>query len=457
MAEPDDQICLEVGDEIGKSPLKLKLNRSFAKNIVKYTQDNNRIRSNIQLNEQRKFLNEERKKHTKKNLSVEPNKSKTMYSDYVSQKLGEKTARKNSVMFDQMKKLVKEAAQYDEAMSKKEIQTLHGSYLGNPRKPKISVDKTLLRNHLQHTSVHNRLKEENEMWDKRIENKKRQEKRKPRFGMYADMEPGNSVTVRLSNDSDGEYEYTQRSNCKRNVQKKKSLYSDRPNQDDDELRSANTETAKRKGRVVSKVSSRKVLVSDEIHPHRTIETTISRKRKHMEDEENRLSNGIVPTRSLYADSSEIYTKKSQGLGEKWGHDGFFSLSGDQKKSYSNKKPVYTISSDEDSDNRKKGRNRLSSKVIKNGDKGPHVVSRDTLRGSLHEVGQKLKSSADKSRLVYSKNVKKKRRKYSSSSSSLSSSPSTSDSSDSSSRSSSSSKDSYVPKKKSKKRVKKKKR
>ena len=129
----------------------LKLNRVFAKNIVKYTQDNNRITTDNQQKQQRKFINEERKKHTKRNLEgggERPNQRKTMYSDYISTKLTEKGLKKSISTLDQMKKLVKDAAEFDRTMSEKEITNLSGFYVP-PRQKKISVDKTLLRNHLR--------------------------------------------------------------------------------------------------------------------------------------------------------------------------------------------------------------------------------------------------------------------------------------------------------------------
>jgi len=128
----------------------LKLNRNFAKNIVKYTQDNNRITIHNQQKQQRKFINEERKKHTKRNLEgeIRPNQRKTMYSDYISTKLTEKGLKKSISTLDQMKKLVKDAAEFDRTMSEKEITSLSGFYVP-PRQKKISVDKTLLRNHLR--------------------------------------------------------------------------------------------------------------------------------------------------------------------------------------------------------------------------------------------------------------------------------------------------------------------
>lgn len=128
----------------------LKVNRIFAKNIVKHTQDNNRITTDNQQKQQRKFINEERKKHTKRNLEggLLPNQRKTMYSDYISTKLTEKGLKKSISTLDQMKKLVKDAAEFDRTMSEKEITNLSGFYVP-PRQKKISVDKTLLQNHLR--------------------------------------------------------------------------------------------------------------------------------------------------------------------------------------------------------------------------------------------------------------------------------------------------------------------
>lgn len=130
----------------------LKLNRTFAKNVIKYTDDNNRITSNIQQTNQRKFVNEERKKHTKLQLSAEGRSSKqgkTMYSDYVTEKLAEKSQKKGIIHpLEQMKKLVKDAAEFDNAMSEKEIQKLSGTLIPSKR-PRMILDKTLLHNHLK--------------------------------------------------------------------------------------------------------------------------------------------------------------------------------------------------------------------------------------------------------------------------------------------------------------------
>ena len=134
--------------------MEVKLNRNFAKNIIKRTQDSNRISQDKQEKSQRKFVNEERKKHTKKNLGKPPHLQKsTMYSDYIGEKLQAKQLKARGLNpLQQMKKLVRDAADFDKAMADKEesssaiTKTIIPSSI---RRPKFSVDKRLLQNHLK--------------------------------------------------------------------------------------------------------------------------------------------------------------------------------------------------------------------------------------------------------------------------------------------------------------------
>lgn len=160
--EVSDSAPVDLKD--GKSSPLLVLNQNFAKNIIKRVSDHNRIITGIQENQQRKFINEERKKHTLRNLNLKQSKrkvkrqsvfaekqNKTMYSDYVSEKLAEKTQKKAITAFDQMKKLVTDAANFDNAMAEKEdkLLPLKQETVQQQRRSRISVDKRLLRNHLQ--------------------------------------------------------------------------------------------------------------------------------------------------------------------------------------------------------------------------------------------------------------------------------------------------------------------
>ena len=136
--------------------MDIKLNRIFARNIVKYTQDSNRISQDKQEKSQRKFVNEERKKHTKKNLLKPPHLQKsTMYSDYVNNSSPSVKLKSNRGLnpLQQMKKLVRDAADFDKAMAEKETVTQPTSVNTTKsvliRRPRLTVDKRLLQNHLK--------------------------------------------------------------------------------------------------------------------------------------------------------------------------------------------------------------------------------------------------------------------------------------------------------------------
>ena len=133
--------------------MEVKLNSNFARNIVKYTQDSNRIQQDKQQKSQRKLVNEERKKHTKKNLLKPPHLQKsTMYSDYVGDKLPtQKLTGKGRGLnpLQQMKKLVRDAADFDKAMAEKEITVVKTVKPVSIKRPKLTVDKRLLQNHLK--------------------------------------------------------------------------------------------------------------------------------------------------------------------------------------------------------------------------------------------------------------------------------------------------------------------
>ena len=124
---------------------------------MRNTQASNRITQDKQEKNQRKFVNEERKKHTKKNLLKPPHLQKsTMYSDYVSKgspslKVNGSTRGLNPLQ--QMKKLVRDAADFDKAMAEKETAASPPAVkIVKPvsiRRPRFTVDKRLLQNHLK--------------------------------------------------------------------------------------------------------------------------------------------------------------------------------------------------------------------------------------------------------------------------------------------------------------------
>lgn len=136
----------------GNSPA-LAVNKVFAQNILKQIGDHNRIKSHKETVDHRKFENSERKKHTQKNLKpFSP--LKTMYSDYVSgeKEIGtKKLKRKIITPFEQVKKLVTDAAEFDqsksfqEEMPHKKLQHRRIALKSN----RITLDKRLLNNHLK--------------------------------------------------------------------------------------------------------------------------------------------------------------------------------------------------------------------------------------------------------------------------------------------------------------------
>jgi len=427
----------------------LKLNRTFAKNIIKHTDDNNRITSNIQQTNQRKFVNQERKKHTKLQLSSEgksTKQGKTMYSDYVTEKLSEKTQKKGIIHpLEQMKKLVKDAAEFDNTMSEKEIQKLSGTFIPSKR-PKIILDKTVLHNHLKHTSVHNRLKEEGEMWEKfQVEKKRTKLQSKSlkapirRGGMYADSEPGASLTVKLQEKErsikiERSIKKESRKSLKRTVirtvtsnQELSRRKVKRPVQTID-IPSSNDESSNQNQpvqgkRKVSRISLKTKEASS--HKRNVIIEDVPLKKKKTEP-------AIVRTYGkLNADMIDE-RPTSQVSSEKWGHDGFFEQEKTPVKEISivKRKPI-TVSDDEanedDSIHKTKARHILKSSIHVKPAVKEKSVERQTERPKVHRTIQKKPTRETTL-------VKRKERKQRSQSSSSSSSSSASGSSSSSSSS-----------------------
>lgn len=184
----------------------LTVNKRFFVNTLKQVDDHNRYRINQESKTLRKFQNEERKRHTIKNLQhFSP--QKTLYSDFFEVSLNSKKKLKQGRVkvitpLEQVKKLLDSPSDNDIESANKETNMSRVV-----KKSRFSIDKTLLNNHLKHYSVHNRLKEENEMWEKHnspaqskvqglqsTSSKRKQAAKRPKIGgMYADREPGGDV------------------------------------------------------------------------------------------------------------------------------------------------------------------------------------------------------------------------------------------------------------------------
>ena len=104
------------------------LNKTFARNILKQADDHNRIKSDKESTQHRKFINIERKKHTIKNLNKKFGIPKTMYSDFISSSSdviiqGNLKAKKKVITpFDQVRKLVTDAAEFEQKAVQQEEQ-----------------------------------------------------------------------------------------------------------------------------------------------------------------------------------------------------------------------------------------------------------------------------------------------------------------------------------------------
>lgn len=190
----------------------LTVNKVFIVNTLKQVDDHNRIKDNQESKLLRKFQNEQRKKLTLKNLN-RFSAGRTLYSDliFVASKKRKRLAKRMKIIspLDQVKKLVSDAAEYDVTHQKIMKRMVH--------KPRVTLDKTLLKNHLRHTSVHNRIREETEMWDQYQSQEKKknsqislQTQRSKtlslrtgiRGGMYSDREPGNVKVTRVKTTPD---------------------------------------------------------------------------------------------------------------------------------------------------------------------------------------------------------------------------------------------------------------
>jgi len=168
----------EVDTEERSSSPKLNLNKRFAKSLFRQLGSHNKKKEEKEAKSLRTFVKEERKKQTKRNISVDNELKTTMYSDFVApptttEKDQRKVKKKIISPFEQVQKLVTDAAIFDKAhdindLASKRIVNktlLEQRVVEKPMKRnRITLDKTLLKNHLRHTNVHNRLKEEEEMW-----------------------------------------------------------------------------------------------------------------------------------------------------------------------------------------------------------------------------------------------------------------------------------------------------
>ena len=121
------------------------VNKIFVVNTLKQVDVHNRIKTNQDSKLLRKFQNEERKKHTLKNLD-KFSAQKTLYSDFLGLAVRRKASRKRRsttiiTPLEQVKKIVIDAAEFDEEQENMLNRVV--------RKPRFSLDKTLLKNHLQ--------------------------------------------------------------------------------------------------------------------------------------------------------------------------------------------------------------------------------------------------------------------------------------------------------------------
>lgn len=193
----------------------LTVNKRFVVNTLKQVDDHNRIKTNQNSKLLRKFQNEERKKHTLKNLK-KFSAQKTLYSDFFEVSLGCKKTKGNArgrakiiTPLEQVKRLILEAPS-DFRLGQNGHQQPPENMLRVVRKSRFSIDKTLLKNHMRHHSVHNRLREEKEMWEKHqsttnevIGLQSRSSRRSNKYGgMYADREPGNYKITKVKETPD---------------------------------------------------------------------------------------------------------------------------------------------------------------------------------------------------------------------------------------------------------------
>ncbi|XP_057307724.1 putative autophagy-related protein 11 [Hydractinia symbiolongicarpus] len=361
----------------GNSPA-LAVNKVFAKNILKQIGDHNRIKSHKETVDHRKFENSERKKHTQKNLKpFSP--LKTMYSDYVAEEKeieGKKLKRKIITPFEQVKKLVTDAAEFDQSKSSQEemphkmLQSRRIALKSN----RITLDKRLLNNHLKHTTVHNRLKEEDEMWDQYRLQKKRQvaslksrsasiDEKNAKYGgsMYCDRESAHvkSQQIRSTRDKvpifgkwtqklmeekekdpelwghDG-FKSIYREDLKiaKKIKKKKSSTIRISSTESESEESESEEECSNKRRRVVKTISRsndvqkpvtrkvsiKKIILDNLNQHNEDKTSLKKKKRTPKIERK--------IQGLHADELEETERKKPikvRTVEKWGHDGFNEL------------------------------------------------------------------------------------------------------------------------------------
>ena len=198
-----------------ESSPSLTVNKTFVVNALKQATDHNRYKTNQESKFLRKFQNEQRKKHTVKNLNSTFQPRKTLYSDTIDAAGAPPPVQKNEkgnkiiTPFQQVQKLVTAAAEFDAMNDPNAAPAPRVVRKPKPQGPRVVVDKTLLRNHLRHTSVHNRLQEENEMWEQyearpskptslhTKKTKKKSEDRDSGGGMYADREGGRTKVTRV--------------------------------------------------------------------------------------------------------------------------------------------------------------------------------------------------------------------------------------------------------------------
>ncbi|XP_012558838.2 ankyrin repeat domain-containing protein 12 [Hydra vulgaris] len=205
----------------GKSP-NLVLNKNFASNVVTRYHNFNEAQTERETKAHREFENLVRKQHTNKKLSR--SEIGTLYSDLISEDNNAKDElcslkKKKRIIspFQQVQKLVSDAAKFndehEEGDQLKKNQLVNSTNTNNAkavvRKSRINVDKTMLRNYLKHTTVHNRIQEEEEMWEQYSTQKKRKissltsasaKKANSASGsMYADKEEYHGKKAKSSN------------------------------------------------------------------------------------------------------------------------------------------------------------------------------------------------------------------------------------------------------------------